>query len=95
MGFAVPQLIDFDNVLLALEMTIVKRPFVLDFAGAHLDTRPEFSEEIWAHWEAEKMEQFEERWPIVQEVIAEFERLGIYLIDVNTSNIGFLDANDR
>ena len=93
LGFNVPQLIDFDDGLLTLEMTIVKRPFVLDFAGAYLDARPEFSEEIWANWEAEKREQFEERWPVVQEVIAEFERLGVYLLDVNPNNIGFLDAN--
>src|ERR1041384_1379860 len=36
-GFNVPQLIAFDDELRVLEMTIVKRPFVLDFAGAYLD----------------------------------------------------------
>jgi hypothetical protein len=91
LGFNVPQLIDFDDGLLTLEMTIVKRPFVLDFAGAHLDMRPEFPEDVWADWESEKREQFEDRWPAVQEVIAAFERLGIYLLDVSPSNIGFLD----
>jgi hypothetical protein len=89
LGFAVPQMINSDDSLLVIEMTVVKRPFVLDFAGAYLDRRPEFSDEVWADWEAEKREQFEDRWPVVQQVIDEFEALGIYLMDVSPNNIGF------
>src|SRR6059058_2530444 len=33
-GFNVPQLVGSDDNLQVLEMTIVERPFVLDFAGA-------------------------------------------------------------
>ena len=33
LGFAVPKLIRPDDELLVIEMTIVTRPFVLDFAG--------------------------------------------------------------
>jgi hypothetical protein len=91
LGFHVPELIAFDDELLALEMTIVRRPFVLDFAAAYLDGRPDFPEDVWTTWEEEKREQFEEHWPIVQEIMAAFERLGIYLLDVSPSNIGFLD----
>jgi hypothetical protein len=90
-GFNVPRLINSDGTLLVLEMTIVERPFVLDFAGAYLDTRPEFSADIWADWEAEKREQFEQRWATVQEVITAFEAMGIYLLDVSPNNIAFLD----
>lgn len=50
MGFNVPQLIGFDDELRVTEMTVVKRPFVLDFAAAYLDKRPEFPEEVWADW---------------------------------------------
>jgi hypothetical protein len=42
---------------MVIEMTIVSRPFVLDFAGAYLDSPPEFSAEIWSEWEAEKRDQ--------------------------------------
>jgi hypothetical protein len=70
-------------------MTIVKRPFVLDFAGAYLDQRPQFGDEVWADWEADKREQFEGNWPTVQKVLAAFEEFGIYLLDVSPSNIGF------
>jgi hypothetical protein len=88
-GFSVPEMADFDDNLRVLEMTIVKRPFVLDFAAAYLDRRPEFPAEIWAEWEAEKREQFEERWPIVQEILDSFEEIGMYLMDVSPANIAF------
>ena len=88
-GFHVPQLIASDDSLRIIQMTIVARPFILDFAAAYLDRRPEFSEEIWADWEKEKREQFEERWPQVQAILDEFEQLGIYLLDVSPANIAF------
>jgi hypothetical protein len=90
LGFNIPKLIGFDDERQIIAMTVVKRPFVLDFAGAHLDARPEFSAEIWADWEAEKRDQFEERWPTVQKIMSAFEELGIYLLDVSPGNIGFV-----
>jgi hypothetical protein len=54
MGFHVPQLLRADDDLCVIEMTIVTRPFLLDFAGAVLDVRPEFSQEIWVEWETQK-----------------------------------------
>ena len=72
-------------------MTIVQRPFILDFAGAYLDFRPEFPAEIWADWEVEKREQFDKRWPMVRRILDAFEEMGIYLLDVSPSNIAFLD----
>jgi len=91
LGFHAPQLIRADDDLQVIEMTIVTRPFVLDFAGAYLDAPPEFSEEIWVQWEEEKREQFgEARWVIVRAVMDAFEDLDIYLVDVSPSNIAFL-----
>jgi hypothetical protein len=90
-GFNVPQIVNTDDGLRILEMTIVERPFVLDFAAAYLDRRPEFPPEIWAEWETEKREQFEDRWPIVETILASFEELGMYLMDVSPANIAFAD----
>ena len=90
-GFHVPQLIRFDDELRVIEMSIVVRPFVLDFAGAWLDVPPEFSEETWADWEAEKKSQFENRWPEVQVVLGALEELDIHMVDVSPSNIAFAD----
>jgi len=91
LGFHVPQFIRADDGLQVIEMSIVTRPFVLDFAGAHLEVRPDFSDETWAEWEAEKQEQFGARWRTVQEVMDAFEEMGIYLVDVSPSNIRFAD----
>jgi hypothetical protein len=91
LGFNVPQLIRVDDKLLVIEMTIVVRPFVLDFAGAYLDTLPDFPEETWAEWEAEKREQFDDRWPKVQAVLGVLETLDIHMVDVSPSNVAFVD----
>jgi hypothetical protein len=47
LGFHVPQLIRADDDLSVIQMTIVTRPFVLDFAGCSLGVRPQFSPEIF------------------------------------------------
>jgi hypothetical protein len=91
LGFHVPQLIRSHDELRVIEMTIVTRPFVLDFAGAWLDVPPEISDETWAEWENEKRGQFGSHWPKVQEVLGELESLDIHMIDVSPSNIAFLD----
>ncbi len=88
-GFNVPQLLGWCDECLAVEMTIVDRPFVLDFAGAWLDEPPEFSVELWRDWEREKLGQFGARWPEVQAVLAELRALGVAMLDVSPSNIAF------
>ena len=65
-GCNVPELIAYDDELWIIQMTVVARPFVLDFGGAFLDRPPEFSEEVLAEWRVEKLEQFGKRWPDVQ-----------------------------
>jgi hypothetical protein len=90
LGFAVPQWIRADDELLALEMTVVERPFVLDFAGAYLDhDAPWFEDEKWEMWAADKQEKFGARWPEVQAVLAALEDYGIHMLDVNPGNVAF------
>ncbi|MFV2065646.1 MAG: hypothetical protein ACC645_01600 [Pirellulales bacterium] len=88
-GHHVPQLLDFDDELRVIEMTMVKPPFVLDFAGAWLDAPPDYSPEVLADWEAEKRRQFEDRWPEVAAILQSFHQYGIYISDVNPGNIRF------
>jgi hypothetical protein len=90
-GHAVPEFIRGDDELLAIEMSIVHAPFLLDFVSAYpVATAPQFSEEIWEEWYAEKSEQFGDRWPQVELVLSEFRRLtGFVLLDVNPGNIRF------
>lgn len=89
-GHHVPQLVGGDDELLIVEMTIVRRPFVLDFASAYLDFPPDFSDEVIEEWHAEKAEHFGARWPEVLFVMETLrDRYGIHLMDVNPGNITF------
>jgi hypothetical protein len=72
-------------------MTVVDRPFVLDFAGAYLDEAPQFSEEVMADWLADKQEQFGTRWPEVQRILGGMEMHGVFMVDVNPGNVAFAD----
>jgi hypothetical protein len=91
LGFHVPQFIRADAGLQVIEMTIVTRPFLVDFAGAYIGAPPEFPEETWAEWESEKQDQFGARWTTVRAVMGQLESLGIHLVDVTPSNVAFLD----
>lgn len=91
LGFNVPQYQRSDDALGVIEMTIVTRPFVLDFAGAYLDQLPTFPDEAWAAWEAEKSDQFDFHWATVRRVLDSLEELDIYMVDVSPSNIAFDD----
>ncbi len=90
-GCDVPEMLRFDDELWVIEMTLVKRPFVLDFAGAYLDHAPDFSEEVWADWRAEKKEQFGRHWPEVQAILRVLEGYGVKMLDVNPGNVAFAD----
>ena len=91
LGFHVPQFIQADDGLRILELSIVTRPFLLDFAGAWLGAPPEFSDEVRAEWVAGMREQFEARWPAVQTVLAALEEWDIHMVDVSPNNIAFQD----
>jgi len=88
-GFHVPQLLRYDDELWVIEMEIVTRPFVLDFADAYLDESPDYPEEVLTEWRAEKREQFDDRWPEVELILLSLERHGVYLVDVSPNNIAF------
>lgn len=89
--FKVPSLIRFDDEFWVVEMTVVSPPFVLDFAGAYLDQRPDYPEDVMESWREEKMEQFGDHWPEVQALMRAFAKLGIYLADVKPGNIEFAE----
>lgn len=86
-GCRVPRLMDYSDRLQVIEIGIVKPPFVLDFAGAYLDRRPDFPDDVYAEWQAEKAEQFGDDWPLVQTIMATLAGIGIYLADVKPGNI--------
>jgi hypothetical protein len=92
-GFAVPALIDFDDELLIVEITIVRSPFLLDFGKVYLDTPPPYwgDAEIMGHWHAEGRENFGDRWKTVLSLVRLLEGHGIYYVDPKPGNIMFAD----
>jgi len=93
-GFKIPELLRADDALLVIEMTVVTRPYLLDFAGAYLDHPPEFPEDVWADWLEKKQEEFGARWAIVESVLAILRSYGVHLLDIHPRNITFLDPPD-
>jgi hypothetical protein len=92
-GFAVPELIDFDTELLAIEIKIVSPPFLLDFGKVYLDAPPPYwnDAEIMGHWHAEGKENFGGRWPEVLRLIGALQKYGIWYVDPKPGNIMFAD----
>jgi hypothetical protein len=90
LGLHVPQLKGWDEALHVIDMTIVARPFLLDFASAYLDAPPEFSPEVMEQWEQEGREKFGQDWSRVLVLLTYLqETFGIYLLDVHPGNIAF------
>jgi len=89
----VPQLLRLDALLGVIEISVVKRPYVLDFGKIQLDRRldevwpAEVLDERWAYWES----LFEpEQWPVVLAIWNELgNRFGIWLEDIHPGNIAF------
>ena len=86
-GFHVPLLIHCERETLVLEMTMVRPPYLLDFAQAYLDSPPDYSEEVWAETRARWSAAYGDEWPRVQRVLAAMEELGIYYEDVHRGNL--------
>lgn len=89
--FDIPVLINVDDELAVLEMTIVSPPFILDFSGAYIDRRPPFDDEALLEWYSEKEEMFGARWEIVDSALSKLKRHGVYLSDIHPRNVMFGD----
>jgi hypothetical protein len=85
----IPQLITSDNEWLVIEMTLVARPFLLDFASVRLDVDPDFTEEAMVDWEEILRERFEDDYPQVLRIIALLRLHGIHMTDVHPGNLCF------
>ncbi|TLD68818.1 hypothetical protein FEM03_21025 [Phragmitibacter flavus] len=92
-GFHVRVMVRTDDQWLAIEMSIVERPFILDFAQAFLDIEPEFPEEVWQERLETWSENYGEHWPRVQRALYELEGIGIYYLDVHHQNVSVAVAD--
>lgn len=92
-GHRVPRLINVDQDLRAIEMSIVERPFVLDFAGAKLPHEvPDFDADVIEEHHRHLQELFGSRWTDALHVAEMFRRApGYTLLDIHPGNIAFAD----
>jgi len=92
-GHHVPLLIDEDAELRAIEMTLVRRPFLLDFAGAKLPHEvPDFEQHVLDEHLERMREMFEERWGDALHVVEMFRQAtGFILLDIHPGNVAFAD----
>jgi hypothetical protein len=92
-GFQIPRLIRSDDALRAIEMSIVRPPFILDFAAAYTieeHDRFAFDEDVVQERESHWAEIFGDRWAAVQTICNEFtSRTGLILLDLSLNNIRF------
>ena len=92
-GLAVPILIDSDDTLLIIEMSLVRPPFLLDFGKVYIDRPPPYwaDKQLMANFHAEGRENFQKHWSIVQRALAFLRSHGIYYVDPRPGNIVFED----
>lgn len=89
-GLRVPQMIRFDDEMLAFEMTIVHPPFMLDFASAYLDDdAPQFPPDVYQEWRERLAEEFGADWPRARLVLARLAGFGVHVLDPHPRNMDF------
>ena len=88
--FNIPRLKGFDDECLVLEMSIVTPPYLLDFASAYLEQRPDFPEEVEEEWQRNIQESFGEKFGEVMAALEALERdAGVILLDIHPHNVKF------
>lgn len=96
-GFSIPRLLGSNDALLAIEMSIVQRPYLLDFGKIYLDEPPPYwtDPQLMQNAHAEWRELFGKRWPVVWAVLGVLrQKFGIYYVDPKPGNILFLTDDD-
>lgn len=92
-GLTVPQLIDHDRNLFAIEMTIVNPPYLLDFGKSRVDSVEDFPDEVWSDWMQGLQDKFGSRFEDALNVFEVLKhRWGVYYLDINPYNLDFGDS---
>ena len=96
LGLSVPRLVKYSSRLRVIEMSMVKPPYLLDFANARLDKPPDFPPETMQLWWDTLQERFGDRYGFVRSVYRELaKRHRIYYLDFKPGNIEFGDMLSR
>ena len=90
-GLAVPEYEDSQDDLMIVEMSIVQKPYLLDFGKVYIDRMPPYynDKQLIANWHAEVRDLFEDDAPKVHLALFKLSQLGIYYVDPKPANIRF------
>jgi hypothetical protein len=87
-GLSVPQIVQFDDNLLIVEMTFVNPPYILDFGKAYLDGQSPYDKEQLDEWRARLRNSFPKAdLPRVHRILRSLSSLGIGYYDARPWNI--------
>ena len=93
-GLAVPKLLDSNDGLWAIEMSVVQPPFLLDFGKIYLDDPPPYwgDAQLMQNAQVDGRELFGKHWRKVVAALGILrQRFGIYYVDPRPGNINFGD----
>lgn len=85
-GLTVPRLRGYSNQLKLIRMDFVAPPFLLDFAGVHLDP-PDFEAETMQQWHERIVEYFGPNSHIIYDIYNSLAQHGLYYLDFRPSNV--------
>jgi hypothetical protein len=86
--FAVPTLMTYSRKLGVLEISIVKKPFLLDFAAATVDKPNDFTPDAMSDWWDRVRDDFGDDFETARDVFWSLKRLhGIYYWDLKPRNL--------
>lgn len=87
-GLAVPKLVDYDDSLLVVEITIVEPPYLLDFGKAYLDESPPYTNEELSRFLTELAAHFNtDDLPRTKKILRLLRNYGIEYLDAKPKNI--------
>jgi len=90
--FNVPQLMGSNDGLLAIEITTVFPPYILDFGKAYL-VDPEFPEHVMEEWHERMRKWWHDDLKEIRTVLAVLRRCGIWYYDAKPGNVMVKDWN--
>jgi hypothetical protein len=91
-GLNVPQLVNWHLELQIIEMSLVRPPYILDFAKATVGKRIRFDRMVVREWHRRVRSDFGSRWRDAMNVYDYMARhFHIYLLDLNPRNLRFHD----
>ena len=85
--YSIPQLEQWDDDLMVIEMTVVERPYVLDFGKVWLDKAPDYSPEVMADFFVKQKDLWGQYWPEIRKIWGMLKSIGIYHMDPKPGNI--------